>query len=85
MAVFRVSCTTLECDGSELRGLLVGDGLSGAAMGQCPCWTGTPVANLSQCSDDSADYYVRMRRRPGSMLSCAEYTLELSNGLYDTP
>jgi hypothetical protein len=86
MAVFRGSCTAaVECDGMSYGDYSWATDFGGTAMGQCPCWTGTPVASLSQCSDDSADYYVRMRRRPGSMLSCAEYTLELSNGLYDTP
>jgi hypothetical protein len=53
--------------------------------GQCPCWSGTPVANVSQCSDDSSNYLVRVRRRAGTNLHCMSYTIEISNGLYDTP
>jgi hypothetical protein len=53
--------------------------------GQCPCWTGTPVDNVSQCADDSADFHVRVRRRAAATASCDPYTIEFSNGVYDTP
>ncbi|MDQ3031157.1 MAG: putative metal-binding motif-containing protein [Myxococcota bacterium] len=54
--------------------------------GECPCWgaPAAPVADVSACSDNSQSFYVRMRRRAGSALSCLSYTLELSNGLYDS-
>jgi len=54
--------------------------------GQCPC-TGAGAARMndvSVCADDSADYFVRVRRRAGSALECDPYTIEVSNGLYDT-
>lgn len=55
--------------------------------GECPCWAagGAPVANVSICSDNSQTFLVRVRRRAGSGLNCSAYTLELSNGIYDTP
>ena len=59
--------------------------LGGRLTGQCPCWAGTPATDVSQCVDDSADFFVMVRRRPGSALSCASYTLEISNGVNDTP
>jgi hypothetical protein len=34
------------------------------------------------CGDQTADYFVRVRRKAGAPLSCAGYTLELSNGVY---
>lgn len=61
--------------------------VDGRLTGQCPC-TGLAAArmpNVSQCQDDSADYVVRVRRRAGSTLACAPYTIEISNGVYDTP
>jgi len=58
----------------------------GVLAGQCPC-TGAAAAKMndvSVCEDDSADYFVRVRRRAGSALACEPYTIEVSNGLYDT-
>ncbi|MEZ4399483.1 MAG: putative metal-binding motif-containing protein [Kofleriaceae bacterium] len=57
--------------------------LAGRLTGQCPCWIGTPVDNVSQCSDDSADYYVAVERVAGGTDTCASYSLEVSNGVYD--
>lgn len=57
----------------------IGGGVQG---GECPCTPpGAPVDNVSPCSDNGSEYYVRVRRTPGAALSCASYTLELSNGL----
>lgn len=57
----------------------IGGGVLG---GECPCTpAGAPVANVSPCSDNGAEYFVRVRRAPGAALSCSSYTLELSNGM----
>lgn len=52
--------------------------------GECPC--GVPGRmdgdNISNCSDNSATYLVRVRRVTGAAASCSQYTLEVSNGLY---
>jgi hypothetical protein len=54
--------------------------------GECPCWAagGTPTTNVSQCQDNSSEFFIRVRRRVGSELACDEYELEISNGVYDT-
>ena len=59
--------------------------LGGRLTGQCPCWSGTPVNNVSPCSNDGSSYRIRVRRRATAAPSCAEYMLEVSNGIYDTP
>ena len=59
--------------------------IAGRPSGECPCWSGTPVVDRSQCLDDGGLYFVRVRRRAGSMLSCLSYSLEVTNGVYDTP
>jgi hypothetical protein len=53
----------------------------GMLTGQCPCWTGTPVDNVSPCEDNSTDMWVRVRRRDDAPRSCASYTLTLTNGI----
>ena len=57
--------------------------IGGVLTGQCPCWTGTPVDNVSPCADDSSDYYVVVERTTGGTDTCAQYNVELSNGVYD--
>jgi hypothetical protein len=91
MTVFKGSCDTEECTGvaygdyswaTDFRATA-----GGALGGQCPCTVNGPsaVANVSHCSDDSATFFIRVRRRAGSALSCASFVIEASNGLYDTP
>lgn len=48
--------------------------------GQCPCQT-TPSTSVNLCSDDSGDYYVRVRRRMGAAPTCGQYTLQVTNGM----
>jgi Putative metal-binding motif len=57
--------------------------IAGQLAGQCPCWTGTPVDNVSPCADDSADFYVVVERAPQTPNTCDNFTIELSNGQYD--
>lgn len=89
--VLRGACdATPSCDstGSELtdysyaRDFRAPD-MAGMLAGECPCHApGSPVADQSVCSDNTADYFVRVRRRVGSMLACDPFTLEFSNGVY---
>ncbi len=48
--------------------------------GQCPCQT-TPSSTVNLCSDDSGDYFVRVRRRAGTPATCEQYTLQITNGM----
>ncbi|MCC6622221.1 MAG: putative metal-binding motif-containing protein [Deltaproteobacteria bacterium] len=61
--------------------------IDGRLTGQCPCTApGAPrAADVSVCSDDTADYFVRVWRRPGKPVLCSPWRIEISNGLYDTP
>lgn len=90
LTVFRGSCNTVACTdegftdyrwATDFRQMI-----GGRLTGQCPCYAAstTPGDNVSVCSDDTSAYYVRVRRRAGSTLGCQSYTIELSNGLYDT-
>jgi hypothetical protein len=49
--------------------------------GQCPCLVNGNSATTNNCTDDSGDYYVRVRRHAGTMDSCDQYTLVVSNGI----
>ena len=49
-------------------------------LGECPCTT-TPSATANMCTDDAADYFVRVRRHAMGPLACDQYTLEVSNGI----
>jgi len=57
--------------------------LGGTLTGQCPCWSGTPVDNLSPCGDDSSEFYVMVERVGAGPTTCDSFSLELSNGVYD--
>ncbi|MFK7989138.1 MAG: putative metal-binding motif-containing protein [Sandaracinaceae bacterium] len=57
--------------------------VDGRLAGECPC-SNSRQRDISACSSNSADYFIRVRRRAGSTLACDPYTIEISNGLYDT-
>lgn len=86
--VYRGSCDMVGCSDtgfSDYRWAtdLRSTPMPGTIVGQCPCSTSAdPASNL--CGDDSATFFVRVRRKTGSTLACASYTIELSNGLYDS-
>jgi hypothetical protein len=42
---------------------------------------GRAAANANFCSDQTADYYVRVFRKAGMPITCDSYTLRVSNGL----
>lgn len=60
--------------------------IGGRLTGECPCTAAgvAPVADQSTCTDNTTVFYVSVRRRPGSALSCDSYAIEISNGVYDT-
>ena len=84
LEVRRSACDAMTCD-------MAGAGFTeynfatnfrdGAGLGECPCAPapGRPGRNI--CSNNTATYYVRVFRRPDAELTCAPYTLELSNGV----
>lgn len=88
LTVFRGDCDTVGCaDMGYVDYSWATDfpGAPGMPIGECPCTTAAATAmNVSVCDDDSADYFVRVRRRAGSALACDPYTIEFSNGIYDT-
>ncbi len=84
LTVFRGDCGTPVCDDNGYTDFSWAtdfrDDTTGT--GQCPC---APLTSgMSQCLDDSADFYVRVRRRMGSTVDCMGYSLEISNGVYHT-
>lgn len=89
--VFRGACDGVECDDSGFtdytRATDFRQDIMGTLTGQCPCTAAgaARMADVSTCQDDGGQYFVRVRRRQGSMLNCEQYTIEISNGIYDTP
>ncbi len=92
LTAFRGDCSTTACSDAGYTDMEwatdfrrdVGGGVLG---GQCPCTAAAAarMTDVSVCEDDSADYFVRVRRRAGSTLACNAYTLEITNGVYDSP
>lgn len=89
--VYRGSCGTAVCDDSGISDFRWATDfrstVGGRAAGQCPCTApgATRIANRSVCENDTAEYFVRVRRRASAAVACQEYALEISNGLYDSP
>ncbi len=83
--VFRGACGTLPegCTDTGYQDFSFSTDFSTGAgsTGECPC-TVTPTAGANVCGDETADYYVRVRRVAGVPVTCASYSLELSNGVY---
>lgn len=50
-------------------------------LGECPCAAAPGMPGRNICSNNTATYYIRVFRRPDAPVTCAPYTLELSNGL----
>ena len=57
--------------------------------GECKCsnktagkGSGPGAPGLNFCSDNSADFFVRVRLKAGAKPTCENYKIELSNGLY---
>jgi hypothetical protein len=88
--VFRGACTTATCD----AGMTYQDfrwatdfrqTIGGVLTGECPCTSSfARTFNVSVCTDQTAEYFVKVTRQDGAMLSCEPYTLEVSNGVFDT-
>lgn len=54
--------------------------------GQCPCTDpAAPIDNVPQCTDDGAEFVVKVTRKPGFPTTCDDYKLEVSNGKYPPP
>ena len=87
LTVFKGSCDTLGCEDSGYEDFedytdFTMD-VAGVRTGECPCVVATSATPTdTHCTDSSTEYFVRVRRRPGTTLSCASYTLEISNGVY---
>ena len=90
--VFRGTCSNAECastGGTDYEWATdMRQQLGGVLTGQCPCTApaAAPLPNVSTCEDDSADYFIEVKMKPGyTPANCDEYVLEMSNGLYSTP
>lgn len=88
---FRIGMTRGSCDDAQPAAVTTSEwaldlrqDIGGQLTGQCPCWSGTPVDNVSPCGDDSTDFYVVVERNiAAGPTTCDNYSLELSNGVYD--
>jgi len=49
--------------------------------GECNCYPGGGVAYANACSDNSAEFYVRVYRDAQAPASCSFYSLSVSNGI----
>ncbi len=84
VSVFRGTCGAAGCTAGLNDYRWATDFSNANSAGECPCWTSPapPVNGAARCSDNSANFYIRVRRRPGTQLSCDSYELEVSNGVY---
>ena len=58
---------------------------SNSIGGECNCSAGSTLLGGivgSKCADDSSKFFVRVYRKPGAVISCSAYVLEISNGSY---
>jgi hypothetical protein len=55
-----------------------------AMAGAYNCGSGLGIGqpNKNQCSDNSAEFYIKVFAKPGASRSCPSYELEFSNGKY---
>ena len=67
----------IEVNGTSLYYEDTGPG----STGECPC-TATPTDGSNVCTDQTADYFLRVRRVAAAPLACVGYVIELSNGVY---
>ena len=85
--VLRGDCMDMSCPDTGFTDFTwATDFRDGMGDGECPCSPapqGAPGQNA--CNDDSADFFIRVVRRDGAAVACDSFTLEVSNGVYDTP
>ena len=81
--VFRGACGTLPvgCADMGYTDFSFATDFTMGMTGECPC-TAAPTDGVNVCGDQTAEYFVRVRRKPGMPVACAGYTLELTNGVY---
>lgn len=90
ITVFRGGCGSAACEDAGYTDFSWATdfrlNVMGRDTGQCPCLAGgRPADGVATCSDDSTALLIRVRRRDAAAPpSCDGYTLELSNGVYDT-
>jgi hypothetical protein len=77
--VFRGMCGAVECGDTGFIDYNFNTHLSMGMVGECPCGAG--ITGVNTCNDETADYYVRVRRRAGTTATCDGYVLEVTNGL----
>jgi hypothetical protein len=80
--VFRGSCTEVQCADMGYTDWSVATDFYDGTLGECPCGAAPGSPGVNFCSDNSADYFVRVRRRAGLPVTCEGYSLEFSNGVY---
>ncbi|MBX3249166.1 MAG: putative metal-binding motif-containing protein [Myxococcales bacterium] len=87
---FRGGCATPQCADAGFTDYRWATdfraSIGGRLSGQCPCTApgATRLNNVSVCTNDTAEFFVRVRRRDPGVESCPSFTLEVSNGLYDS-
>ena len=82
--VRRAACEAASCDMADAgftEYSFATNFRDGAGLGECPCAVAPGAPGRNICSNNTATYYVRVFRRPGAPLTCAPYTLQLSNGI----
>jgi hypothetical protein len=84
--VYRGTCDAAECPemGPFTDYRWATDFRDAAGVGECPCTPAPGAAGVNTCDDDTSEYFVRVFRRPGTTVSCESYSLEITNGVYDS-
>jgi len=83
LMVYRGDCSTPACTEGLYNDFSWATDFSDMGDGECPCAPATDGVN--HCDDDGGPVFVKVVRRPGTMVACDAYTLEITNGIYDTP
>lgn len=90
LMVFRGDCATAPCADATYTDFSWATDFrrmgTDRLEGQCPCFApgAVPTTDVSVCEDDTAVYLLRVRRRAAATLTCESFTIELSNGAYDS-
>lgn len=84
LEVRRTACDAMTCDMADAgftEYSFATNFRDGAGVGECPCAPAPGLTGRNVCSNNTATYYIRVFRRPGAPVTCAPYTLQLSNGI----
>jgi hypothetical protein len=82
--IYRGTCGAAACAEGLYTDVSWSTDFLAGGVGQCPCVPAPGVPGSNICGDDTGDFYLRVTRRPGMTVTCDTYSIEITNGVYDT-